>query len=846
VSPAQGPIAGGTTVTIAGANLGGAMVKLDRELLAPLSQSDGEIRLQMPAHDNGYVVLSAATAAGTAYARFLYIPPPFAELPPGTITTIAGVGRYKGEFGPAIEAMIDAKNIAFDARGNLYVGEPSYDTVSRIRPDGIIERYAGRGSNNADCCGDGGLAAEAYVGFPRGIAVDAAGNLFIADHTYRIRRVDAVTGLIATIAGDGHLGFSGDGGPAASARIGLPISIAADGNGNVYFTDMQANRIRRIDTAGVITTVAGNGTRGFGGDGGPATEASYAIHDSDTGALAADGNRALFLGDFDNNRIRRIDLQTGLITTFVKWSTSGSDPLNPNSIEAIVVDGNGNVYYGGWSRIVKLDAAGALLKSWGSGQQGWSPDGTPIDQIRFTSMEGLALDAAGNLLYSDSTKVRKLNFATGKVETIAGLFPEMIGEDGPALAAVLRLDIADCAIASSGELLVADGRIRRLTADGRIVTIAGRSRGLTIDPIDNVPAVTAPVYALAIHPMANGEIDAIAFANPVNHIDANGINHVMVGFSDCGYSGDGSVAKNTINALCQPWDLDRDADGNVFIADMNNNRIRRIDAKTGILSTFAGKGPVNGKENRGNGTFCGDGGPAQDACFNSPYSLAFDAGGNLFISDWANARIRRIDAKTGIITTFAEVFNPFNLTFDRWGRLYMNMRDRVVRFDPAGRMTTVAGSGVPGFSGDGGPALQARLETLQQSTGVAVDGDGNLFFVDNANRRVRAVRYGAVLAPPNPTVQAAASGSAIRATVRDGDGQPAPGVRVDFAVPTSGATCALANPFAITDANGVAAVSCTSNCVEGTYSVTARPLTATSSASVTLTNVACRRRPARH
>jgi sugar lactone lactonase YvrE len=846
VSPSQGPIAGGTTITINGANLAGAAIRLDHTAIVPLSQSDTEVRFTAPAHDNGYVVI----AVGNAYGRFLYVPPPFATLPPGFITTIAGVGQYKGEFGPATEAMINPFNLAYDASGNLYIGEENFDTVSRIRTDGIIERYAGRGSDQSNCCPDG-PAADAYVGFPRGIALDTSGNLYIADHTYRIRRVDAVTHVITTIAGNGQLGFSGDGGPAASARIGLPVSIAVDKARNIYFTDMEANRIRRIDANGTITTVAGNGTRGFSGDGGPALQASYSIHDSDTGALAVDAAGNIYLGDYDNNRIRRIDVQTGVINTFVQWAQNGSDPFYPvGGMFCIAFDSAGNMYYGGKSKIIEVSPQANVLRSWGAGVGGFSPDGTPLDQARLGSIDGIAFDAAGNLVFSESSanKIRRMNFATGKLETIAGLSPEMIGEDGPAVGAVLKLEIADCAIAPNGDLLVADGRVRRLQSDGRIVTIAGRNIGGGIAG-DNVPALTAPLNALAIYPDHDGSIDTVSFGSTVNRIDPNGINHIVVGFSDCGYSGDGQVAKSLFNTLCQPWDAVRDRDGNLFIADTNNNRIRRVDAKTGVITTVAGNGgPVNGKENRGHGTFCGDGGPALDACFNTPYSIVFDDGGNLFVTDWWNNRIRRIDGKSGIITTFAEVFGVFNLTFDRWGRLYTNQRDKIIRFDRSGAMSIVAGSGLPGFSGDGGPALQARMETLQQSSGIAVDAEGNVFFVDNANRRVRAVRYGAVVAPPNATVQASVSGISVRAVVRDGSGKPAPGVRVDFAAPAAGATCTLSSSYAVTGDDGVAAVSCDASCIAGSYAVTARPLAASSSASVTLTNRSggpCRRRVTR-
>ncbi len=153
-----------------------------------------------------------------------------------------------------------------------------------------------------------------------------------------------------------------------------------------------------------------------------------------------------------------------------------------------------------------------------------------------------------------------------------------------------------------------------------------------------------------------------------------------------------------------------------------------------------------------------------------------------------------------------------------------------------------------GFSGDGGPATVALIHAQGQASGLVIDGEGDLFFVDNANRRVRAIRFGAVLAPPGVTIQATGNGATVRATVSNANGTPSPSVRVDFTVPSSGASCTLSSPFAVTDANGVATVTCTPNCIGGTYSVTTRPLTAVSFATVSFTNVSgpCRRRSIHH
>jgi sugar lactone lactonase YvrE len=751
ITPSQGPIAGGTDVVVSGAGFTGATVRIDDQPVAPLSQSDTSIRLRMSAHDNGYVVIAVRSAAGdTSYTKYLYVPPRLDEIPPGYITTVAGVGGFKGDFGPALAAYVLPRNLVFDPRGNLYVAESDYDVVSRIRPDGVIERFAGLGTAGitTTCCGDGGPASQASISFPRGVATDGAGNVYIGDDAFRIRRVDAVTGVITTIAGTGVKGFSGDGGPATSALIGQPTYLACTGT-TLFFMDFENQRIRRIDASGRITTVAGNGVAGFAGDGGPAIDASLNFTvSSDDGGLAVDSSGNVFVIDVGNARVRRIDGTTGMISTFAQFSTGDHS-------EAIAADRDGNVYYTNSNRIQKLSPAGAVLKTWGVQPGDLLPDGTPLDQLRFGYVTGMTFDVSGNLVYSDQAlhRVRRMNFATNAVETIAGFSPGTIGEEGPAVGAALQLadNGGDIALAQNGDLFVADEIVHRITAaTGMIRTVAGRALHIgTQSNLNNVPALTAYLGALVLFVGPNDELDTAGFTSVPYHIDAQGIAHILADFNiTCGSSGDGGPALSA--KLCQPWDIVRDRNGNIFIADTNNNRIRRIDARTGIITTFAGAGsPISGFENYGHGSFCGDGSPAFSACFNTPYSIAFDGNGNLFVSDSNNGRIRRIDP-AGTITTVVQWFGFFASTirFDRAGHLYANLGDRIIRIDPSGVITTIAGAStnltgsLRGFSGDGGPALQARLNTIGQSAGLAVSDQGDVFFSDGANRRVRVVRQG--------------------------------------------------------------------------------------------------------
>jgi hypothetical protein len=206
--------------------------------------------------------------------------------------------------------------------------------------------------------------------------------------------------------------------------------------------------------------------------------------------------------------------------------------------------------------------------------------------------------------------------------------------------------------------------------------------------------------------------------------------------------------------------------------------------------------------------------------------------------------------KLGTIDTFVPNIHVTKLLFGFVGLMYAaSFNNALLRFDRHGAMTQLAGNNPAGAGiGDGGPATNATLRIAHQSAGMAIDAEGNLYFADQGNGRIRAIRFGAVLAPQNATIHGTKSGSTIFATVLDGAGNPAPSVRVDFAVPSSGASCRLAAPFGITDENGVVAMSCTPNCFPGPYSVIAQPVASSSRASIASSNGAspCRRRAARH
>lgn len=261
----------------------------------------------------------------------------------GIITTICGDGTsgYSGDGGPAINAQIFSVegNIICDAQGNLYFSDGYNSRVRKIDVNGIITTFAGTGSSGYS--GDGGLATNAEFGQPIFIDFDNLGNMFVADRNYNVIRKIDVNGIVTTVAGTGSGGFTGDGGPATQATMNSPISVAADNAGNIYIGDFDNNRVRKVDANGIITTFAGNGNAGYAGDGGPANQAEIGNH---WGALACDDIGNVYLADMYNHVIRKIDAG-GIINTIVGtgvagYSGDGGSPLQAqlNSPYAMLID----------------------------------------------------------------------------------------------------------------------------------------------------------------------------------------------------------------------------------------------------------------------------------------------------------------------------------------------------------------------------------------------------------------------------------------------------------------------------------------------------------------------------
>lgn len=420
---------------------------------------------------------------------FLLLVMPAGLLAQSTVSTVAGSGAigFSGDGGPATAASFNRSvNVHLDALGNLYVADENNHRIRRIDPRGVITTFAGNGA--AGFSGDNGPAAAASLNGPTGVCSDAQGNVYVNDNlNRRIRRVDR-SGVITTFAGNGGQGWSGEGGPAAAATLTLPIRCAVDAQGTLFFVDQGAHRVARID-GGVLNRIARTGARGFSGDGGPAASA---VLDNPT-ALAVDYAGNVFFSDQFNHRIRRI-APGGTITTIAGTGAQGfsgdNGPATAAQVNfpgAMATDQSGNLYFtdGPNQRTRRISRAGVIATIAGNGIAGFSGDGGPATAASFNGAFGITLDASGNLYVADTLNNR--------IRRISGIGPgsaPTFSTEGTVNAASFRPGLAPGSLATifGRELSPANGIVVvsqapwPTTLNGVSVTVNG---------------VAAPLYGIA-------------------------------------------------------------------------------------------------------------------------------------------------------------------------------------------------------------------------------------------------------------------------------------------------------------------------------------------------------------
>ena len=374
-------------------------------------------------------------AAALLCALVLGLLPELGQAAPGDILTVAGNGvpGYTGDSFPAISAELFPSNVAADSAGNLYIADANDNVVRRVDAvTGIIATVAGTGG--AGFSGDGGPALQAALNGPGSVALDSAGNLYIADRwNSRIRMVSG--GTITTVAGTGDSGNTGDGGPATSAQLAFPWCITLDSSGNLYIADFANNNVRKVDTGGNITTVAGGGSQGYGSEWGPATTAQL----SGPAGLALDNAGDLYISDSFNQTVRKVEFLNGSLGpihtvagTFVAGSSYGSfggdgQPATTASLywpKGLTLDSAGNLYIAdSGNNAVRRVAAGTGIISTVAGigeTAGFAGDMAPATAALLHSPQGVALDGLGNLFIADTTnnRVRKVVESMGNSSTV--------------------------------------------------------------------------------------------------------------------------------------------------------------------------------------------------------------------------------------------------------------------------------------------------------------------------------------------------------------------------------------------------------------------------------------------
>jgi len=733
----------------------------------------------------------------------------------GNILVYAGNGScsYGGDGGSATSAaMANPTGIAIDSAGNVYIADTNNARIRKVTASsGNISTVAGNGTTGST--GDGGAATSAELYSPTGVAVDSAGNIYIADSANnKIRKVTVSTGKISTVAGTGTGGYSGDGAAATSAALSQPTGVALDSAGNVYIADKNNSRIRKITIAtGYISTVAGNGSSGFAGDGAAATSAEI----SNPNAVAVDPSGNIYIADTGNNRIRKVNIGTGYISTITGNGTAAyagdngaATSAEINQPKGIVTDSNGNVYLsdtnnnvvreilqfnglpttaiGSSSAVRNLflqTTAAETLTSFTASQSQNSKQEFTVGTITGCTVNGSTSNPSGtictvpitfspaypgvrNVPLTVVTGTGNIAFGLsgigtgplvamtpGVISTAAGNGTGGFSGDGAAATSAEVNNSAATLVDFAGNLYIADRNnnvVRKVAAGtGNISTIAGTgTAGYSGDGGAATSAKLNNPEGLAMDPAGN-----LYIADNGNHrirklTVATGIITTYAGNGTGGYSGDGGAA--TSAELNYPVGIALDSSNNLYIADSNNNRIREVNASTGIITTFAGNG-TNGSS--------GDGSAATSAELSSPDGVFVEPSGDVYIGDHNNNKIREVIAGTGLISTFAgngtagstgdggaatsaELNSPWGVVEDSAGNVYIaedhGYRIRVVNAN-TGNISTIAGNGTQGYSGDAGAATSAELAYPE---GISLDNAGNLYIADAGNNRIRKVTVG--------------------------------------------------------------------------------------------------------
>ncbi len=791
----------------------------------------------LPALPGYYTVaVSSANYADTSVTEIIYgttpgvamVNPALKNLPDGYIVSVAGQGGqtgYSGDNGPATGALFyDIYGAALDKVGNLYIADRDNAVIRKVDVNGMVTTVAGNGVRSAS--GDGLPALQASM-YPYCVAVDSKGNLLIGSYYDKnVRKVDTSgmmstlatsvapnfmaidssdnlylsgskhliqkvdpNGVVTTVAGTGSSGFSGDGGPATEAQISSFFGggVAFDQSGNLYIADTGNYRIREVAvvsgtqygismTAGNIYTIAGNGTEGSSGDGGPALQASL-----NPVGLTLDSEGNIYFAN-NGGLIRRVD-KGGIITTVAGTGTAGFSGDNGSALQAqlkaysLFYDQNAGGLYdaemnNSCIRFIKLKPVAATpavslpdgaittgnvvnLKEAASVTFSTATEGADI----YYTTDGSTPTSAGTkytgpVYISNKTTLKAISVKEGLTDSYVLTKYYQIGNTLPP---VLTADSTDNVLGSAVDITFTDdpawrGAITKVTVDDTALTSSQFT--FSAGDLNLAAGVFKAVgdHTVAISAMGYQDTSVVQTVYATLDIPDGYITIFAGKPGTYGFSGDGGLATGAM--LNNPSGMREDKAGNLYIADYGNYRVRKVDA-SGMITTVAGNGTR---------AFAGDDGPATQASLAYFTDIAVDGAGNLYIPDSDTRRIRKVDATTGIITTIAgngtygysgdggpataaQLMSPLNIAADQAGNIYFN--DGVRIREVAAVSGTQCGISMTagniytiagtGTSGYSGDGGPAAQAQFNTITGLTLDQSGNLYLLDKSNNRIRKV-----------------------------------------------------------------------------------------------------------
>jgi sugar lactone lactonase YvrE len=647
----------------------------------------------------------------------------------GQIVLIAGdLGAAGGVDGPIAVARFTAlAGVTVDGQGNVYVSDGH--AVRKISTDGVVTTVAGLASEWGDADGAG---ATARFNSPQGLATDAAGNVYVADRDNQEIRKITPAGMVSTLAGS-SVSMGADDGIGNRARFFRPTGVAVDGAGNVFVADTRNYTVRKISPAGAVSTLAGRAEE-EGNTNGPGAAARFASPQG----IAVDAAGNVYVTDFDSHVIRKISAR-GVVTTLAGSSMGSADGNGAAAQFAypsgLAIDKDGNLYVGDSHSLTirKITPGGAVTTVAGLADHGGTQDGPGV-AARFNSVHAVAVDRAGNVYATDeadvqsgavnryvkpgpSGTVRRIGTA-GVVTTIAGRKTELDpSPDG--LGAAARFESPSGIVADrDGTMYVADATastVRKITAAGEVTTFAGKAgvRGRT-DGFRTEARFDQPTDIALDSAGTMYLTDPVA--GVIRKITADGLVSTFAGSAGVKGSVDGVGAAARLNA---PTGIAVDDRGNLYVTDEWESTVRKI-TPAGEVTTLAGKAGERGSTD----------GPADRARFVVPAGIAVDRGGNVYVCDYGNRTVRKITSGGDVSTLAgrvgsqgsadgigpaAEFSGPLAIAADEAGNLYVSDANTIRKITARGVVTTIAG--VVDQSGVKLGSLPGRLEN---TAGIAL------------------------------------------------------------------------------------------------------------------------------